>query len=41
MSISERHEIVHRKEVFYWRLSRLPPLPTAPLISVSWLKAWA
>lgn len=31
MSISNRHEIVHRKRVFYWRLYGLPPLPTASL----------
>lgn len=30
MSISDRHEIIHKKRVFYWGLSRLPPLPTAP-----------
>lgn len=45
MSISNWHEIVHRKRVFYWRLYGLPPLPTAslpppPRISASWLKAW-
>lgn len=35
--ISDGHEIFRRERMFYWRLSCLPPLPTAPPVSVSWL----